>query len=108
MSDTLRWVFKHSPACPISFAAHREVSAFRAAHPDIPVETLDVFVDRDRCDAIEAATGVRHESPQVLLFEGETVRWHASHRRVTASHMVEATATRGASPVFAARSGLFG
>jgi bacillithiol system protein YtxJ len=103
----LHWIFKHSPTCPISADALDEVETFRAAHPDVPVEQLDVFADRGRCRAIADATGVRHQSPQVLLCEGDAVLWHASHGQVTAAHMAEAVRTRGAAPVLPARRGYF-
>jgi bacillithiol system protein YtxJ len=65
---------------------------YRRAHPDPAVEQLDVFADRPACVAIETETGVRHESPQVLVFVGDRVVWHASHRRVTADAVAAAVA----------------
>jgi bacillithiol system protein YtxJ len=77
----------------LSQAAEVEVRAFIAAHAHPVVQQLDVFADRPACQAIERDTGVRHESPQVLLFAGDQVVWHASHRRVTAAAMAEAVTT---------------
>lgn len=88
----IRVVFKHSPTCDLSANALVEMDRFRAEQPGTPVEQLDVFADRPACLAIEAETGVRHESPQVLVFAGPTVTWHASHRRVTARAVAEAVA----------------
>lgn len=90
---TLRLVYKHSPTCSLSAIALDEMDRFRAAHATPAVEQLDVFADRARCLAIEAETGVRHESPQVLLYDGDRVVWHASHRRVTAAAIADAVAT---------------
>lgn len=92
MPSSLRFVYKHSPTCSLSMAAAEEVHAFIAQHPTPPVEQLDVFADRPACQAIERDTGVQHESPQVLLFDGARVVWHASHRRVTAAAMTAAVA----------------
>lgn len=39
----------------------------------------------------EAVTGVRHESPQVLLFVDGALRWHASHGGITAAAMEAVT-----------------
>lgn len=86
----LRFVYKHSPTCGMSARAKTQVDRFREAHPTAPLEELDVFLDRARCDAIEDATGVRHESPQILLFRGNDVVWHASHGRVTCEAMASA------------------
>lgn len=88
----IRVVYKHSPTCSLSAIALDEMDRYRALHPDQPVEQLDVFADRPRCMAIEAETGVRHESPQVLVYRGAEVVWHASHRRVTAQAVAEAVA----------------
>jgi bacillithiol system protein YtxJ len=84
------FIYKHSPTCGMSARAKTQVDRFRAAHPSVPLEELDVFRDRSRCDAIETDTGVRHESPQILLFNGDDVVWHASHGRVTSDAMLAA------------------
>lgn len=89
---SLRLVYKHSPTCELSQAAAREVEAFRAQFAEPAVEQLDVFRDRAMCQEIERITGVRHESPQMLLYDGDTVVWHASHRRVTAAAIAAAVA----------------
>jgi bacillithiol system protein YtxJ len=90
--SSLRLVYKHSPTCSLCHVAEREIAAFRAMHAEPPVAQLDVFSDREACQAIERDTGVRHESPQVLLYDGDRVVWHASHRRVTAAAVTEAVA----------------
>jgi bacillithiol system protein YtxJ len=45
-----------------------------------------VNVSRDRAvsRAIEARTGVRHESPQALVLRGGQAVWDASHFAITA------------------------
>lgn len=96
--SALRLVYKHSPTCSLSAIALDEMDRFRAAHVEPPVEQLDVFADRPRCMAIEAETGVRHESPQVLLYDGDRVVWHASHRRVTAAAVAAAVAAAAGQP----------
>lgn len=103
----LRVVYKHSPTCSLSAVALDEMNRFRAAHPAQPVEQLDVFADRPRCMAIEAETGVRHESPQVLVYVGDRVVWHASHRRVTADAVAAAVraAAADAAPSAPGRAG---
>lgn len=82
-------LFKHSPACPISAAARTGYAAFCAAHPDVPTLFVDVLADRDAARGIATRCGVRHESPQAILFERGRPVWHASHRAITAG-MLEA------------------
>ncbi|MBS4006836.1 MAG: bacillithiol system redox-active protein YtxJ [Clostridium sp.] len=89
-------VFKHSSTCPISARAHREVDKFLAS--DAPEEILACAVvvqtARNVSDAVAAKTGVRHETPQVLLIrEGQCV-WNTSHRSITLESLQEATAKR--------------
>ena len=72
-------LFKHSLTCPISSAAYqemqrltREVSLVVMQHsPDTSVE-------------IGRRTGVRHESPQVIIIRNGTAVWDASHWSITA------------------------
>ncbi len=90
MAISLRFIYKHSPTCSLSALAAEQVERFQSQHPDCPVQWLDVFEQRAECQRIERDTGVRHESPQALLFAGDQVVWHASHRRVTAEAMASA------------------
>jgi bacillithiol system protein YtxJ len=83
-------VYKHSPTCSLSQAAILEVYSYREEAGALPVTMIEVFRDRAMSDGIEYVTGVRHESPQVLLVRGGVVQWHASHRRVTAAAIADA------------------
>lgn len=87
-------LFKHSPVCPISAAAKDEYDAFRAARPDVPTMFVDVIDDRTVARGIAERCGVRHESPQAILFELGRPVWHASHGRVTVAALVAAWAPR--------------
>ena len=89
--DGVRVVYKHSPVCDRSAAALDEVGAFlEGAGAGMPVHIVDVLSARPASQWIEAVTGVRHESPQALVFADERVVWHASHRAVTARALTEA------------------
>jgi bacillithiol system protein YtxJ len=90
METPLRFIYKHSPTCSLSALAAEQVTQFQSQRPTCPVQWLDVFAERGECQRIEQETGVRHESPQALLFDGARVVWHASHRRVTAEAMAAA------------------
>ena len=41
---------------------------------------------------VQALTGVRHESPQVLLLREGRAAWHASHRGITGERVRAALA----------------
>lgn len=77
-------LFKHSPACPISADARCHYEAFRHRHPDVPTLFVDVIADRPVARGLADRCGVRHESPQAILFERGVPVWHASHGAITA------------------------
>lgn len=72
-----------APDCPIGLAAREEM-----ARLDVPAgvecAAVDVASGRGLTRLVEAWTGVRHESPQVLLLRGQRAVWHGSHFDVTA------------------------
>lgn len=76
-------VYKHSTRCWGCRPALQAVTAFAERHADVPVYIVDVLTSRELATTISAQTGVRHESPQVLVFVEGHVVWHASHSRVT-------------------------
>ncbi len=83
-------LFKHSPTCGTSAMAFDELDAFRKTAPDLSVVVVDVFQDRALAREIAARFNIRHESPQALLLHDGSVRWHASHYRVTADALARA------------------
>ena len=83
-------VYKHSPTCSLSQSAILDVYSYRESSDALPITMIDVFRDRVLSDGMEYVTGVRHESPQVLLVRGGVVQWHASHRGVTAMAITDA------------------
>ncbi len=86
-------VYKHSPICDLSAIALDEMNAFlRIANPDTDVRIVDVISSRPASQELESTTGIRHESPQVLVFKNGAVTWNASHRRITASAVGAAVA----------------
>ncbi|HLU38372.1 MAG TPA: bacillithiol system redox-active protein YtxJ [Planctomycetota bacterium] len=76
-------LFKHSPVCPISAAAHRAYAAWRARTPDAPTLSVDVLADRPVARGIADRCGIKHESPQAILFARGEPCWHASHGAIT-------------------------
>ncbi len=80
-------LFIHDPGCPVSAGAHREMARLGG---EIPV--VNVQRSHDISRAVEATTGVRHESPQVFVLSDGRVSWSASHTAITASAVREAIA----------------
>src|SRR5437763_3597599 len=71
-------LFLDDPYCPVSHRAHGEVAAVPAS-----VERIDVASERGLSREIERRTGVRHESPQVIVLRDGRAAWSASHGRIT-------------------------
>ena len=78
-------LFNHDPWCPISGRAFREISRMER-----DVAIVDVSRARDVTAAIAKRTGVRHESPQVIVLQGGREVWNASHFAITAEAVDQA------------------
>lgn len=76
-------LIKHSLTCPISKAAFREYEKFVSNHPEVDTYYLYVQEARPLSNYIAETFGVKHESPQALLFENGTAVWHTSHWNIT-------------------------
>ena len=62
-------------------------------HPDAPTMLVDVIADRATARGIADRCGVRHESPQAILFENGRAAWHVSHRAITSAALAAAFAS---------------
>jgi len=91
-ADRPTWIFKHSVTCPIATRAHAEFEAYIADHADEPAGIVIVQSARDVSNHIAKATGVRHESPQVLLVKEGQVLFHTSHSKITRRALADAMA----------------
>jgi bacillithiol system protein YtxJ len=85
-------LFKHSLSCPISARAFEEYRRYVAHHPDLPTAWLDVTGQRPLSRLVEERSGVRHESPQAILFLDGARVWDASHGAITEASLSEALA----------------
>jgi len=83
-------LFKHSPICPSSARAWEEVASFLTDHPETPSGWLDVVSERLLAREVAERTGVRHESPQVLLLLEGRAAWSTSHYDITRLHLERA------------------
>lgn len=86
--------FLHAPRCGISRRAYAEVARLGGE-----VALVDVARDHEVKWAIEERTGVRHESPQVLVLRRGRPVWSASHFAVTAAAVARACAVARSLPV---------
>ena len=78
-------VFKHSNACSISARAYREMEKV-----EDPVNLLEVQAVPELSREIAKLTGVRHETPQVILLRDGKAVWNASHFDVSADSVSRA------------------
>ena len=78
-------VFKHSNACSISARAYREMQKFEG-----DVNILEVQSAREISRELADLTGVRHETPQVIVLRDGKAVWNASHFDVTANDVAKA------------------
>ena len=83
-------VFKHSNSCPISAAAYREMQKL-----DDHVVLVEVQSAREVSKELADITGIRHESPQVIVFKDGKAVWNASHYEVNAREVAKALEAHG-------------
>jgi bacillithiol system protein YtxJ len=90
-SDHTRvFLLKHSTRCPISAAAWREYQHFEDAYPGAELWRVLVIENKPLSAKVASATGIGHQSPQVLLFSEGQVVWQASHWAITKEAMADA------------------
>ena len=78
-------LFKHDTACPISARAYRELSQLGQE-----VCLLEANRAQELSNAVTARTGVRHETPQVIVLRNGQAVWSASHYDVTRDAVIAA------------------
>lgn len=78
-------VFKHSNACSISSRAYREMEKVEGQ-----VNILEVQSAREISRELANLTGVRHETPQVIVLRDGKAVWNASHFDVHAAAVAKA------------------
>lgn len=85
-------VFKHSPICPISHGAQERFQGWMAEgdrKASVSHVQIDVLGQKPLARGLVAELGVKHESPQVLLFHDGELIWHASHDAITGEALSE-------------------
>jgi monothiol bacilliredoxin len=95
-------LFKHSPSCIVSWAAHAQVTSFLEQNPTVPVRLISVRADRPLSRYVAGRLNVKHESPQVIVLRRGSVVSSASHEGVTAEYLTRVISQ----PVGKPRSGI--
>ncbi len=72
-------LFKHDPVCSISVMAYYQLKQLDDEIPMIDVKRGG-YISR----LVAVQTGVKHESPQVILLRNGKAVWSASHFAITA------------------------
>ena len=78
-------LFQHDPFCGTSAIAYREL-----AHLPSEIPLIDVARAQPLSRAIAERTGIRHESPQVLVLRNGQAVWSASHLAITTDVVLRA------------------
>lgn len=78
-------LFKHSSMCSVSADTYEEMSSYPGR-----VELIVVQQARGLSDEIETRTGLRHESPQVIVLSQGKAVWNSSHWRIKAAAVAQA------------------
>lgn len=83
LAAQLAVLYKHSPICPTSGVAYREMLAFRR-RSRVPVYVVDVIAHRPLSRTLAERIGVVHASPQAIVLQEGVAAWHGSHFEVQA------------------------
>ncbi|PLT32253.1 bacillithiol system redox-active protein YtxJ [Bacillus sp. V5-8f] len=83
-------LIKHSLTCPISGAAFEEYESFLEDHTDVNTAYLAVQEARALSNYVAETYGIKHESPQAILFKNGQPVWNASHWKITSDSLSKA------------------
>jgi len=80
-------ILKHSTRCSVSSMAKNRIEK----NPDARINyyIINVISNRDVSNALADSTGVRHESPQALLFNGSSLVDVTSHSAIRPAEISE-------------------
>ena len=78
--DKLVVIFKHSTRCAISsMALNSFESEFTISEDKVYLGFIDLVNNRDVSSECAEKTGIRHESPQLIILDNGKVVHHSSH-----------------------------
>lgn len=83
-------ILKHSARCGISYMAKNSLDSISdetKAKADFSI--IDVVGSRNISAYLTEKSGIRHESPQLMVVNDGAVSWHGSHYKVNANNLTE-------------------
>lgn len=83
LTNDLFLLFKHSLTCPVSGAAFDEYQSFITDKHDLETAFLAVQEARPLSNYVAETFGIKHASPQAILFKNGQPIWNDSHWRIT-------------------------
>jgi len=83
-------LLKHSTACPISRMANEAFTRYAGSKDSIECWKVLVIEDRSVSLHIAEKTGIKHQSPQAILFVKGKPVWNASHYSITEENLRKA------------------
>ncbi|UTR15633.1 bacillithiol system redox-active protein YtxJ [Salipaludibacillus sp. LMS25] len=86
------FLLKNSTTCPISSDAFQEMEGYSKTTDELPVYYLNVQELRDVSNHVAENFGIKHESPQLILFKQGKPVWDTSHWNVTLKNAEKAVA----------------
>lgn len=87
--STIQIIFKHSPRCGIStMALRRFEKSSLYGREDYDFWLLNVLEHRSISNNLASEFNVRHESPQVMVFDAKNLVYHASHSYIDTDEIV--------------------
>jgi bacillithiol system protein YtxJ len=89
------FLLKHSTACPISKAAYDKFEKFAENREQAEFYMVLVIEDRRTSLFIAEKTGIKHESPQAILFVKGKAVWSASHWEITYKNLDNTLKNKG-------------
>ena len=79
-------IFKHSTRCSVSFMARKSLeSQWHYSEEEIVPYFLDLIAHRSLSNLIAEETGIRHESPQLIVLEDGKPVYNTSHYGIDAA-----------------------
>ena len=85
-------VLKHSTRCPVSTWAYNQFEKFVGTHAAVPSAIVKVIESRPLSNHLAELTGIKHESPQAIVFKAGKAVWHGRHNELTAEKLGAAVA----------------
>lgn len=82
-----RLIFKHSTRCGTSMIAKREFEKYWKS--ELPVHLINVVENREISNQAEKLSGIRHESPQLLVIKDGKCVFSESHYGIDASEVMD-------------------